>query len=182
MNIFKKTINFLINILFKKEKHEVVQPKTFMESIEFNGFSIKKTNDLKAKTIYINSEKIIKEVIDIEFNEKGGIIIFLENINIKKMSKNKLINFIISNINYFEKYIKKDLKYDEIYGITIGNFVKGAYRSADGNLYDEKSLSIEMIGITSDILNAVAEDLNKEFNQEKVLVKNYDNNKIYMVR
>jgi hypothetical protein len=49
-------------------------------------------------------------------------------------------------------------------------------------LYDESSLSVEIVGITSDVLNKVAEELAQEFKQETVLVKNYDENKIYLVK
>jgi hypothetical protein len=70
----------------------------------------------------------------------------------------------------------------EIQGVTIGNFVKGRYVAKNGSLYDETSLSVEIIGITSDVLNKVAEELAKEFKQETVLVKNYNDNKIYLVK
>jgi hypothetical protein len=37
-------------------------------------------------------------------------------------------------------------KHKDVYGITIGNFVKGRYKADDDSMYDEKSLSIEIIG------------------------------------
>ena len=70
----------------------------------------------------------------------------------------------------------------EVYGMTIGNFVKGRYKAKDGSLYDETSLSVEIIGVSSNVLNKVAEELAKEFKQETVLVKNYDDNRIYLVK
>jgi hypothetical protein len=66
--------------------------------------------------------------------------------------------------------------------VSIGNFIKGRYKANDGTLYDEKSLSIEIIGVTDGVLNKVAKDLANEFKQESVLVKNYETNKIYLVK
>jgi hypothetical protein len=65
---------------------------------------------------------------------------------------------------YKSKKINKIIgRYDEVYGISIGNFIKGRYRSPNGNLYDEISLGAEIIGINSETLNSVAEDFAKEF-------------------
>ena len=73
-------------------------------------------------------------------------------------------------------------RHEEVYGITIGGFVKGRYRADNGLLYDERSLSVEIIGISTDVLNKVAEGMAKEFRQETVLVKNYEEDKIYLVK
>ena len=73
-------------------------------------------------------------------------------------------------------------KHKDVYGITIGNFVKGRYKADDGSMYDGKSLSIEIIGISTETLNSVAEDLTKEFKQETVLVKSYEINQSYLVK
>ena len=95
--------------------------------------------------------------------------------------KNKLET--ATNILFKSSKINKVIKNNpEIFGVTIGNFVKGRYKAKDGSLYDESSLSVEIVGITSDVLNKVAEELAQEFKQETVLVKNYDENKIYLVK
>ena len=86
-----------------------------------------------------------------------------------KLFKDKKINKVLS-------------KYDEVYGVTIGNFVKGRYKSETGKLFDESSLAVEIIGITTEVLNNVAESLAQEFKQETVLVKDYTSNRIYLVK
>lgn len=184
LNWFDITRIFKRVIRNDKKFCEQVGANNLMEGIKLNGFSINKINDLNAKTFYSNSdtESSLTEEIDYDFQKKGGIIVFSVNVNAIGLSKNKLIRFIKNNIQTAKNTLFKTSKINkviknnpEVYGVTIGNFVKGRYKAKDGSLYDESSLSIEIIGISSDILNKVAEELAKEFKQETILVKNYDN-------
>jgi hypothetical protein len=174
-----------------KTNYKTVGARSLMEAIELNGFSINRKNDTSTKTVYINADNHIEltEEISYEFEDKGGIIVFSVNVNAVQLSNNKLINFIKNNIETLKNKLFKDKKinkvlsnYDEVYGVSIGNYVKGRYKSENGSLFDESSLSIEIIGITPDVLNRLAEDLAKEFRQETVLVKNYKSNRIYLVK
>ncbi|MFW6233528.1 MAG: hypothetical protein ACOC3Z_02610 [Nanoarchaeota archaeon] len=179
-------------IKFKKfnenERVKNLIPYNIIQGIRLNGLSIKKENDIKRNTTYIQSNKIITEGIKDVFEEKGGIIVFSNNVNAFKLSNNKLINFIKNKIESIKNKIFKNKKidkvinkFDDIYGITIGNFVKGKYKADNGKIFNEYSTSIEIIGISTDILIKVAEEITKEFKQECVLVKDNQNNKIYLV-
>lgn len=184
-------------------KYTSIGPNNLMEAAKMNGFSINKNNDPSAKTIYfdIDEDGEINEIkvslptqqstptIDYTFDNKGGTIVFSVNVNAVSQSKNKLLNVIKNNIETIKNTLFKSdkinkvlKKHEGVYGVTIGNFVKGRYKAADGTLYDERSMSIEILGITSDVLNNIAKDLADEFKQETVLVKNYENNKIYLVK
>ena len=174
-----------------KVRYRNVGARNLMEALELNGFSINRNNDTSAKTTYIDlkGDKELSEEISYEFEDKGGIIVFSVNVNAVQLSNNKLINLIKNNIETFKNKIFKDKKinkvlsqYDEIFGVSIGNYVKGRYKSDSGNLFDESSLSIEIIGITTEVLNKVAESLASEFKQETVLVKDYTSNRIYLVK
>jgi hypothetical protein len=176
---------------FNQTKYEEIGANSLMEGIKLNGFSINRNNDPGATTIYLSSdnENEITEDIDFEFDDKGGMIVFSLNVNAVELSKNKIVRSIKNKIETAKNMLFKTSKVNkvikqnpEIYGVTIGNFVKGRYKAKDGSLYDETSMSIEIIGITSDVLNKVAEELAKEFKQETVLVKNYETGKIYMVK
>jgi uncharacterized protein YuzE len=174
-----------------KKIYEQIGAGSLMEGLKLNGFSINKKHDPDADTFYIqpNVESELNEEIDFEFEDKGGVIVFSVNVNAVELSKNKLVRFIknkletATNVLFKSSKINKVIKNNpEIFGVTIGNFVKGRYKAKDGSLYDESSLSVEIVGITSDVLNKVAEELAQEFKQETVLVKNYDENKIYLVK
>jgi hypothetical protein len=187
----RKFIDKVKNFDSSKKTYEQIGASSLMEGLKLNGFSINKKHDPDAQTFYIqpNVESELNEEIDSEFEDKGGVIVFSVNVNAVELSKNKLVRFIknqfetATNILFKTDKINKVIKNNpEIFGVTIGNFVKGRYKAKDGSLYDESSLSIEIVGITSDVLNKVAEELAQEFKQETVLVKNYDENKIYLVK
>ena len=160
-----------------------ITPNSFNEALKLNGFSVSKENDKFSE--YFG---IIGEAVDFEFSDKGGIIVFSVEVNAIGMSKNRLVNWFQQKYQTIKNIISKDKKidkvilaYDEIYGVTIGNFTKGRYKAKNGTTYDEKSLSVEIIGISEETLNKVAANLARDFNQETVLVKNYQTNKIYLV-
>lgn len=146
------------------------------------------------KAIRINPNKIIdksviNEAIEFELTEdaQGGMIIFSTEVNAMELSTNKFLNWIKQKVesikNKFKSYNKIDSlakKYDLV-GWTVGKFLNGRYTGRDGKIYDENSLSVEVVGIDSDTLIKLAEDLCREFNQESVLVKNYNTKKILFV-
>jgi len=187
----RKFIDKVKNFDSSKKTYEQIGASSLMEGLKLNGFSINIDNDPDAQTFYIqpNVESELTEEIDFEFEDKGGVIVFSVNVNAVKLSKNKLVRFIknqfetATNILFKTDKINKVIKNNpKILGVTIGNFVRGRYRADDGSLYNETSLSVEIFGITSDVLNKTAEELAQEFKQETVLVKNYHENKIYLVK
>ena len=187
----RKFIDKVKNFDSSKKTYKQIGARSLMEGFELNEFSIDIDNDPDAQTFYIqpNVESEVNEEISYEFKHKGGIIVFSVNVNAVKLSKNKLVRFIknqfetATNILFKTDKINKVIKNNpKILGVTIGNFVRGRYRADDGSLYNETSLSVEIFGITSDVLNKTAEELAQEFKQETVLVKNYDENKIYLVK
>ena len=187
----RKFIDKVKNFNSLNEEYEQIGANNLMEAIKLNGFSISRDNDPDAETLYIqpDSENELTEEIDYVFEDKGGIIVFSVEVNAVELSKNKIVRFIknkietAKNILFKSKKISKVMQNNpEVYGMTIGNFVKGRYKAKDGSLYDETSLSVEIIGVSSNVLNKVAEELAKEFKQETVLVKNYDDNRIYLVK
>ena len=174
-----------------KIKYKTIGARNLMEALQLNGFSIDRKNDISAKTAFIDlgNDTELSEEISHEFTDLGGIIVFSVNVNAVQLSKIKVVRLIKNAVETFKNKLFKDRKinkvlsqYEEVYGVTIGNFVKGRYKSENGSMFDESSLSIEIIGITSEVLNRVAEDLAKEFKQETVLVNNYDVNRIYLVK
>lgn len=81
-------------------KYEQLGVNSLMEGLKLNGFSIKKDNDPTSKRIYFSSKENIElnEEIELEFEDKGGIIVFSTNDNVIELSKNKLLNIIKNKI------------------------------------------------------------------------------------
>lgn len=136
--------------------------KKFNKLIQKNAYSASR---YLYKAIKIDKDKIIASNIiskGIEFqpaeNEQGGMIIFSTEVNTVKLAK---------------KY--------ELIGWTVGKFLSGRYTDRTGKVYDENSLTVEVVGINSETLINLAEDICRDFEQETVLVKDYNSQKILFV-
>ena len=131
--------------------------------------------------------RIIKEWID-EYKIK-----WLNNIHEVKYfhpSGMSLPNGVYYEHGYFlnecrknkNSYILDESVYGEQYGLySVGNFFKGKFVGDNGEMYSEKSISIEINGLSSISLFKLSENLAKAFQQETVLVKDLNRNKIYLV-
>lgn len=142
------------------------------------------------KAIQINANKIIiSEGIEFEPSPdyQGGMIIFSTEVNSIKLSDNKFINWIKQKIktlkNNFSKFNKIDklAQKHDLVGWTVGRFLNGRYTGRDNKVYDENSLSVEIVGVDTNTLIEIAEEICREFEQETVLVKDYNNRKILFV-
>ena len=129
------------------------------------------------------------ETIDYEFEneEQGGIITFSTDVNAVELSPNKLINWIKQKIKTLENRLLKNKKIDKVANDnsaaawTVGHYLDGRYKAKNGKNFGENSLSLEIIGISSEQLQKIAEDICTTFDQETVLVKDFIKNKIYLV-
>ena len=126
---------------------------------------------------------------------RGGIIVFSTDVNAVTLSNNKLINKVKQLIITFNNRLNKGKiihkvinkfndttknEEEKIGAYSVGNFFKGKYVGDNGEMYNEKSISVEINGISSKHLLEFAEMLAKEFMQETVLVKDLNLNKIYL--
>lgn len=123
---------------------------------------------------------------------RGGIIVFSTDVNAVELDKNKLLNKIKQIITTYKNRINKGSiihnvmnKFNQqggeyIGAYSVGNFFKGKYVGDNGEMFNEKSLSVEINGLSSEALLNIAEMIAKDFMQETVLVKDLNNNKIFM--
>jgi len=133
---------------------------------------------------------------------RGGIIVFSTDVNSVEISKNRIINWakqklmtlknrffskkrlsnIISDYNLDKNKELGGKKFQSYIGaFSIGKFFSGRYFDDNGDVYDENSQTIEVNGISSEGLIFLAEEICKEFQQETVLVKDLNLNKIFLV-
>lgn len=134
--------------------------------------------------------RVVLEKIDFEVppEELGGIIVLSTDVNASKMSGNRFVNWLKQKIKTFSNRFNADKKVngllkgaEGVQGWTVGKFLRGRYVGKNGQVFDENSLSVEIVGIKLDKLLAVAEDLCKEFDQETVLVKTYSPMRVLFV-
>lgn len=124
---------------------------------------------------------------------RGGIITFSTDINALELSKNAVMNKIRQTVETFKQRLLRfkkihnlinqfNKKGDEFIGAySVGNFFHGKYVGDNGEMFNEKSLSLEINGLSSKSLFRLAEDIAEDFKQQTVLVKDLNNNKIFLV-
>ncbi|ADV46183.1 hypothetical protein [Nitratifractor salsuginis] len=123
--------------------------------------------------------------------QRGGTIVF--PIDLDPDENKKFISDIKRYFQILDIRIKSDEKFEKIIrkskdkfrlselGYSIGSFFKGRYIDEAGHQWDDKSFSIDVIGISSDFLKILTEDISKEFTQKAILLKDYNLNKIYLL-
>lgn len=123
---------------------------------------------------------------------RGGIIVFSTDVNAVELDRNKILNKIKQIITTYKNRFKRDSiihgiinKFNEkgtesIGAYSVGNFFNGRYVGDHGEMFNEKSLAVEINGLSSESLLSIAEMIAKEFMQETVLVKDLNKNKIYI--
>ena len=143
--------------------------------------------------IKVNDKKIVATNItsgidwEVPDDERGGIIVFSEEVNAVKMFENRLVNWLKQKAktmrNKFSgtKYVDEIVQKHDLVGWTVGYFLKGRYTGRDGKVYSEDSLSVEIVGVSDDTLISIAEEICRKFDQETVLVKEYSNNRLLFV-
>ena len=122
---------------------------------------------------------------------RGGMIVFSTDINAITLDERPFINKIKQFLETFKQRLthgrrihqimaKHNKENEEFIGAySLGNFFRGRYVGDNGEKYNEKSLCVEINGISSKTLMELAEMICVEFKQETVLVKDLNTNKIY---
>jgi len=159
--------------------------KTLIEDTMGNGVYSK----FRLQCIDIDTSSNIIEVIkearadDVPDGMKGGVITLSTDINATAgasvIAKVKAWAHTMYNRITSVGRIKNAVYSADVGGMTIGRFFRGIYKSRSGKKFDENSLSVEILYIDTKTLESIATDLAKEFNQETVLVKDYNTNEMY---
>lgn len=147
-----------------------------------------------------NEKKFVTEGIAGEqyglSNYRGGVIVFATSVNSVELSKNKFANkarqlwhsFLNSAMKdrklnkCIDSYNKDEKNSDDLIGaFSVGNAFKGKYVDIDtGRVFNDKSYTIEIGGLSSKGLLDLAERIANEFEQQTVLVKDFNANKFYL--
>ncbi len=146
----------------------------------------------KKRSHYSFQGEIIKD-INHEYHKDaiiGGIIVFSTRANSKNENRATLLNmlkyFFKNNYTAIEnkvlQYIRHDVLFNKVQCFSAGNFFKlRFFDRKTGMHYNEKSLSVEIIGIPIEILLPIAKELCLEFKKNAFLLKDYATGKIILV-
>ncbi|MGN1394198.1 MAG: hypothetical protein ACI4V7_09275 [Succinivibrionaceae bacterium] len=195
-----------IQVYAKKEKVNLFEIKYLRKDGKLDepgGICYAKTGIWK--DIRKNENAFIRARLDEKFRQdqgnfskyRGGMIVFALSVNtvIDKMNYNQLVAeikkiwYTLINKTFKNKMIKgvvnsmkntyANIEDAEIGGITIGNNFKGVY--FDGNkVYNDKSTSLEINDISSEMLLLLAIEICKAFRQDSVLIKDFNKNKFFL--
>ena len=109
--------------------------------------------------------------------DENRVICSSNNILAEVDSRNRLGGIIVLSAN-----INDISKCNDIFAWTVGKYLHGRYKAKDGTIFDENSISVELLNVSVDTIISFAEELCKEFSQETVLVKLYGEDRILFVK
>lgn len=162
-------------------------------SYDENKFESMKKGGMIIFSTSVNSEldeNIPKSNTD---NPESNIDNSKSETNVKKQNKEKLKNKVNKIINWFKAKIqslnnrlhhKSKITqilegHPEIKGFSVGNYFSGRFFNRETNkIYDESSITVEILDIDRETLYDVAEELCETFNQTEVIVKDYESHDI----
>lgn len=117
---------------------------------------------------------LIKETIE-EINGGGKIIFTIEGM-VGSSKFDATINVIKNKLTLKFK-LKKIIEKLNLSGFTLSGPHKGMYKSKDGKISSDTSYSLESLGINSEDLIKLADELITHFPCESVLIYDYNKNK-----
>jgi len=162
--------------------------KEMQEFLESNGFKVVDIYDDAGVTNHVNAVKLnnvisryLYESVDFELELPGGVITFSTDLNSTLGSAEtfyeKIKFFFTSTFKTIGNRLKVGsrlrkvlLDKYELPGYTIGKNFKGSYKSKNGKVFNEKSYTITIAGINSELLILISTDICREFKQETVML------------
>ena len=122
---------------------------------------------------------------------RGGVIVLSTEINATESDSHQLVDDIKQIIDTFGQRLScnkrtrwtffwhgRDNK-ESISEYSVGNFFRGGYIDDKGKKYNEKSICLEVKGVSTKTLFKLSEMICEELKQETVLVKDLNTNKIF---
>ena len=109
--------------------------------------------------------------------DENKVICSSDNLLAEDVSRNRLGGIIVLSAN-----INDISKCNDIFAWTVGKYLHCRYKAKDGTVFDENSISVELLNVSVDTIISFAEELCKEFSQETVLVKLYGEDRILFVK
>lgn len=145
----------------------------------FKGMSEDDSSDLS-----VEQDEFKKWVF---FGESGGTIVFSTDVNSATFSNNKVKDWIykkfltLKNRFSIKNFLTRLRLKENIAAWTIGQYFIGSYTGSDGKTYDERSYTLNVIGIDRKELFKLAQEIREFLKQESVLVHDAKTKQVYFV-
>lgn len=109
--------------------------------------------------------------------DENRVICSSNNLLAENANRNRLSGIIVLSAN-----INDIPKCNDIFAWTVGKYLHGRYKAKNGTIFDENSISVELLNVSIDTIISFAEELCREFSQKTVLVKLYGEDRILFVK
>lgn len=112
----------------------------------------------------------------------GGEIVL--STNVTHSDDGRIKNLISTLANRFGRMAKVTAALsssmgEKEWGFSLGDLFKGRYVDREGNVFDEKSFSVKIAGVGSSILPKIGEALRTEFQQDSVLIRDFNTSQTF---
>lgn len=154
-----------------------------------NAFSVARTNGLGRFVLGSSATLCEARGYEVSKEDLGGIIVFSTDVNVTVNQGGSLyqnlVNWVLAKANSYwnrltsHKRVLDILDKLGISGVSFGNYFRGRYKADDGRVFDERSLAIEVLFVSSEQLQELATMIAREFKQETVLVKDNVSGDVY---
>ena len=117
----------------------------------------------------------------------GGAIVFSTDVNSIELSKCGFKNWLIQKYktltNRFKSRKTLDIlrRKNDISAWTVGRGFRGIYTGKNGRTFDGNSIVIDIVGQKFRKVVKLAKEICEEFNQECVMVKDYETSQVYFI-
>jgi hypothetical protein len=167
---YQYLIDSNFNLVDASKLTETIHPNQYVQ-VDYRGGVIIFSTDVN--TVYPDNKNSTIKRKDTILNKL--------NIYKNRYFADKCVNNRVKNFNQTRSLndLERNITKDYIGAFSVGKFFNGRYFGDDGKVYNENSLSIEINGISSIGLYRFGEIIAREFEQEVVLVKDFNNNKIF---
>lgn len=121
---------------------------------------------------------------------RGGVIVLPTDVDVVEMSQNTVLDKVKQVVMTYGNKLREGRVVREpldgegtehIVAYSVGRSFTGKYVGDNGEMYDEKSLSVEVNGFSGRSLLRLAEMLADAFDRKPMLVKDLNTGKIYLV-
>ena len=114
---------------------------------------------------------------------RGGLIVLAVDEDAVQTLDNRIANATKQFIESLKDHFDKDNPRNNgecIGAYSLGNFFKGKYVGDNGKMFDDRSVCMEINGLSDKSLLKLAEMIAERFKQKSVLVKDFNQDKIYL--
>jgi hypothetical protein len=168
--------------IFHIEK-SVFKIPSLIEVVQLKEKALPALKDYSRQLNYLAKTSVETDTL----KNRGGMFLFpLQT----KLNWYSVLNFVSAEYVAWMKHIYcqniintllKIYKPKDCYGCTLGRDFSGKYPYREGQTFNERSVTIDCVGVDEDILYRIAAKTSAMFKQSPIIIKSFDSGKVYIL-